>query len=84
MRLVIGDEELRLGTGQGHFYRILRLLACSRLSLNTGAPIPSSFLTLSSDTALGQLVLLILHWEDDQLRAACRGVTRYSGRLNDV
>jgi uncharacterized protein (DUF58 family) len=75
MRLVIGDEELRLGTGQGHFYRILRLLACSRLSLNTGAPIPSSFLTLSSDTAVGQLVLLILHWEDDQLRAACRGVT---------
>jgi uncharacterized protein (DUF58 family) len=76
MRLVIGDEEVRLGTGRSHLYRILRLLAFSRVSLDTGAPIPSSFLTLSSDTALGQLVLLILPWEDDQLRAACQGVTR--------
>jgi uncharacterized protein (DUF58 family) len=76
MRLVVGDEELPLGSGQGHFYRMLRLLAFARLSLNVGAPIPSSFLTLSSGTALGQLVILILPWEDEQLRAACHGVTR--------
>ena len=76
MRLVVGDEELRLGTGQGHYYRILRLLAFARLSVHVGAPIPSSFLTLSSDTALGQLVILILPWEDQELRAACHGVSR--------
>jgi uncharacterized protein (DUF58 family) len=83
IRLVIGNEEVCLGTGQGHFYRILRLLAFSSLSLNTGAPIPSSFLTLPSDTALGQLVLVILPWEDERLRAACLGVTRILD-LNDV
>jgi len=76
MRLVMGDAELHLGTGQDHFYRILRVLAFSRMTVNIGAPVPSAFLTLSSDTALGQLVILILPSEDVQLRAACQGVTR--------
>jgi len=76
MRLLVGDEELLCGTGETHFYRMLRMLAICRSSIEAVAPIPPSFLTLSNHAARGELVLLILPWEDDNLRVACRGVTR--------
>jgi uncharacterized protein (DUF58 family) len=75
VRLVVGDDALPFGTSQGHFYQILRLLALSRWSLDEEAPIPVSFSTLVSHTALGQLVIVVLPWEDRQLRAVCQGVT---------
>ena len=76
MRLLVGDEELPCGTGENHFYRMLRMLAICRSSMEAVAPIPPSFLTLSNHAARGEFVLLILPWEDHNLRVACRGVTR--------
>ena len=76
MRLLVGEEELPCGTGENHFYRMLRMLAICRSSREAVAPIPPSFLTLSNHAGRGEFVLLILPWEDNNLRVACRGVTR--------
>lgn len=77
MRLLVGEEELPYGTGESHFHGMLRMLALCGLSLEAGTSIPAAFLTLSSHAAVGHLVLVVLPWEDGNLRAACRGVTQF-------
>jgi uncharacterized protein (DUF58 family) len=72
IRLLVGEQEVMYGTGESHFYHMLRLLAVCQPSVQ--GPIPTSFLGLTDKTATGELTLLVLPWEDEGLRAVCQGV----------
>lgn len=74
IRLLVGPQEVAYGTGEAHFYHMLRMLALCQIS--TAAPIPSSFLTLADKTAMGELTVLVLPWEDAELRSVCDGASR--------
>lgn len=77
IRLLVGDQEITYGTGIGHLYDILHSLAlCQRTSTSESASLPKGFRTLGERTALGELTILVLPWEDPHLAAACRGVSR--------
>jgi len=76
IRALVGDSEAPYGTGEVHLYRILRELALCTPSEREGGAIPSAFLTLANSAALGHLVLLVLPWEDQNLRLACAGGTQ--------
>lgn len=72
---LVGDQAVPYGTGMPHLYRILRALALCQASPAEN-PLPEGFRGLGDRTALGELVILVLPWEDDRLHAAGRGVTR--------
>jgi uncharacterized protein (DUF58 family) len=74
VRLLVGDQEVSHGTGEGHLDRILHVLALCGTSQN-GA-IPAAFSRLSDEAGRGEFVLLVLHREDAALRSVCRGVTQ--------
>jgi uncharacterized protein (DUF58 family) len=77
IRLLLGSEEIPYGQGEAHFYRILRALAVCRTTRGVGrVPLPAAFLALAEQTAAGQLAVLVLPWEDGELRVACQGVNR--------
>ncbi len=71
---LIGDQFVPYGAGLAQLYRILRALALCQPS-PAEAPVPEGFQTLGDRTALGELTILVLPWEDERLIAG-QGVTR--------
>ncbi|MES4786178.1 MAG: hypothetical protein C4294_10525, partial [Nitrospiraceae bacterium] len=77
IRLLVGDQEIPYGTGERHFYQILDALALCHLTLRPETDsAPDGFLRLDDENGMGDLTILILPWEDRDLRAACLGVHR--------
>lgn len=79
VRLLLGAQETSYGTAEAHLHQLLRMLALCHPTGSRGhamTVIPHGFWELSARTALGELSIIILPWEDPEFGAACRGVTR--------
>lgn len=74
-RAVIGAQEIPLGIGMAHLYRIFRTLALC-LPAPKAAPVPEGLLKLGQRAAAGELSILVLPWADSRLTTVCRGVSR--------
>lgn len=77
LRALVGDLEIPYGTGEAHFYSILRALAlCEPIPVVESAPVPNLFKTLGDRSEFLESVLLVLPWPDPHLMAECQDVSR--------
>ena len=77
IRLLVGEEEVPSGSGETHFYRILRALAlCRPVTVRRAVPVPEGFLQLGERTIHGEVTIVVLPWPDPHLMALCQGVSR--------
>ncbi len=75
IRLLVGEQEIPVGTGEAQYDAILRALALCR-PVAAGSPIPAAMLALAGQTVPGELTLIVLSWPDPAVMSACRGVGR--------
>jgi len=76
IRLLVGEQEIPVGTGEAQYDAILRALALCR-PVAAGLPVPAAMLALAGQTVPGELTLIVLSWPDPAVMSACRGVGRF-------
>ena len=77
LRALVGDLEIPYGTGEAHFYSILRTLAlCDPIQVVESAPVSHLSKILGDGSEGLESILLVLPWPDPHLTAACPGVSR--------
>jgi uncharacterized protein (DUF58 family) len=75
IRLLVGEQEIPVGTGEAQYDAILRALALCR-PVAVGLPVPAAMLALAGQMVPGELTLIVLSWPDPAVMSACRGVGR--------
>jgi uncharacterized protein (DUF58 family) len=75
VRLVLGDEVIPHGTGEGHRDHLLRALALCEPIRARGIEARSSLVTRLEGGLSGDFSVLVLPWEDAASEQACRSVS---------
>jgi len=75
IRLLVGEQEVPVGTGEAHYDAMLRTLAlCQPAAVRSS--VPTAMLVLIGQTVPGELMLVVLSWPDPAVRSACAGMGR--------